>query len=307
MTSLYKVLAALVLVLLPLSARAQISEECTGVTMADDYDEQTQWDFMANYTGLATTYSAMHAPVPHRPGHGAIGLALSVLPPLSCEQRLVLAGTKTEDTNKTPVVPRPFLSFAMPAIGPMVLYGSVGWVPPVPILGTQNHILSGEFGAGFFITDKLTAGVRVSATVQKTVADAAGPFEGQEAKDDLYLGSTFGVDAMVGYSVLGGRVEEGGEPEKVELTPYAAVGFTDVSTFFYIGEDGIVGNNLHPYAGLTFSVGLDGLVWGRFRWGAEFYGAPGGYSSPDPDAENLAPASRYGHLYTGRIRLGVEI
>ena len=62
--------------------------------------------------------------------------------------------------------------------------------------------------------------------------------EDGEAFDDLYLASTFGLDAMVGY-------------EAGIVTPYASLGFTDVSTFFYIGDDAVVTNNLHPYAGLA--------------------------------------------------------
>ena len=36
----------------PLVAMAQIAPECRGVTMASDYDEVAQQDFMANYGDL---------------------------------------------------------------------------------------------------------------------------------------------------------------------------------------------------------------------------------------------------------------
>jgi hypothetical protein len=68
----------------------------------------------------------------------------------------------------------------------------------------------------------------------------------------------------------------------------------------------VVGNNLHPYASVVFSAGLDGLAWDRFRWGVEFYGAPGGYSLPDPDVDSTHAPPAYGHIYTGRVRLGWE-
>ena len=111
----------------------------------------------------------------------------------------------------------------------------------------------------------------------------------REAFDDLYLASTFGLDAMVGYKAG-------------FITPYAAIGFTDVSTFFYIGDDGVVTNNMHPYAGLTFSTGASLSLNSKLKTVAEFYGAPGGYSMPDPSLSSVKPASRYGHIYTARFR-----
>ena len=38
---------------------------------------------------------------------------------------------------------------------------------------------------------------------------------------------------------------------------YGSAGFVDVSTFFYIDDDAVVGNNA-PYAGPTFSLGWQG-------------------------------------------------
>jgi hypothetical protein len=45
----------------------------------------------------------------------------------------------------------------------------------------------------------------------------------------------------------------------------------------------------------------------RVRVGAEFYAAPGGSSLPDPTAERIDGFGRYGHIYTARLRLGVEL
>ena len=35
-----------------------------------------------------------------------IGVGIGIIPPLGCGKRIVLQGTKTEDTNKSPAVPR---------------------------------------------------------------------------------------------------------------------------------------------------------------------------------------------------------
>ena len=278
-------------------AWASVDPKCEeeAANLPEDSDEQAQQDFLQNYPALYTTLSPIHGPIPHAPGHGAIGLDLGVVPPLGCNRRLVLTYTKTEDTNKTPIVPRPRVTFAFPALGSVILYGGVAYVPPVPFLGTRNVILSGEVGAGVPIGETVQVGGRFHATAQKTVGEIATPFvEGDPAFDDLYLASTFGLDAMFGLN-LG------------TVVPYAAAGFTDVSTFFLIGDDNVVSNNYHPYFGFTGSLGVDALIKERLRLGGEFYAAPGGYSLPDDTVVSVKPAGRYGRLYTGRFRIAVEL
>ena len=101
-------------------ARAQIDPHCQDIASAgvpEGYDEQAQQDFLQNYFALSTTLSPIHGPVPHEPGHGAVGVELSALPPLGCTRRLVLNYGKTEDTNKSPVLPRLRVSYAFPKIG----------------------------------------------------------------------------------------------------------------------------------------------------------------------------------------------
>ncbi len=275
-------------------ARAQIAPECRGMKIASDYDEVTQQDFMSNYVALSTTLSPLHGPIPHEPGRGAVGLELAVMPPLSCERRLVLGGTKTEDTNKTPVVPRPRVTFAFPALGALRPYAGVAYVPPVPVFGTTNVLLSGEVGAGMEV-GAVQLGGRFHATSHKLVGEVATPFDKNDPpKDDLFIGTSFGLDAMVGLPLEG-------------FTPYAALGVTDVSTFFFIGDDNVVTNNFHPYFGLVSSLGVDALVAGWMRLGGELYAAPGGYSLPDEDVSSLSGMGRYGSLYTARLRLAAEL
>jgi hypothetical protein len=276
-------------------ALASIDPQCQGIPLPEDYDEQAQQDFLQNYVALATTLSPIHAPVPHEGGHGAIGVDFGVVPPLGCERRLVLNYTKTEDTNKTPLIPRPRITFALPTIGRMTPYAGFAYVPPVTLFGTTNVILSGELGAGFQFGEVVQLGARFHATSQKTVGEIATPFiEGDAPYDDLYLASSYGFDLMFG-------------TDFDVVTPYIALGFTDVSTFFFIGDDSVVSNNFHPYFGPTGSVGVDALVAKRLRLGGEFYAAPGGHSNPDPEVESVTPASRYGQLYTARFRLAVEL
>ena len=284
-----------ILLALSQAAIASVDPDCADVEKPDHYDEVVQQDFLNNYYSLVTTFSPLHAPVPHEGGHGAIGVDFNIVPPLGCAKRFAMDHTKTEDTNKTPVIPRPRLTFALDAPGPVVIYGGLGWVPPVKVFGTRNVILSTEVGVGVELADRIQFGGRFHATMLKTVANVATAFnEGDPEYDDLYLGSTIGFDAMGGYRIG-------------PVVPYLAIGYTDVSTFFYIADDGIVANNYHPYSGLAFSLGVDGKVAKFVRFGAEFYGAPGGYSLPDKSIESVAKGSRYGKLYTGRVRLAVEL
>ena len=99
-----------------------------------------------------------------------------------------------------------------------------------------------------------------------------------------------------------------------KLTPWASIGFMDASTFFYVGDDGVVTNNLHPYAGPVASLGAD-LRLGHAVGGLELYAAPGGHSAPnpanvstdDPAFDTLDGFGHYGHLYTARARLAWEL
>lgn len=284
----------MLLTLIVSTAMASIDPACQD--LADqgppaDYSEQAQSDFMLNYFALALTYSPLHAPVPAEPGHGSIGVELAGLPPLSCKHRLVLSYTKTEDTNKTPVAPRPRVTVALPAIGGWVPYASVAYFPPITLLGTRNVILSGEIGAGTELDNGIQLGGRFHTTTLKTVAEIATPFvEGDTPYDDLYLGTTFGVDFMAGYA-------------KGKLTPYLALGLTDVSTFFFIGDDNFVGNNYSPYFGPNASLGLQARV-GHMDLAGEFYTAFKNLNTADlaaldgEDAAGSAPA----HIYTGRVK-----
>lgn len=276
------------------SALASIDPKCQDVAdqgPPDDYSEQAQSDFMLNYFALAVTYSPLHAPVPAEPGHGSVGLELAGIPPLSCEHRLVLSYTKTEDTNKTPVAPRPRLTFAMPAIGKVVPYASVAYFPPITLLGTRNVILSGELGFGTQLDNGLQLGGRYHMTTIKTVAEIAAPFvEGDPAYDDLYVGSSFGVDFMAGW---------GGEKFK----PYLALGVTDVSTFFFIGDDNFVGNNYSPFFGPNTSVGVQARL-GRMDLAGEFYGAFANLNTADLEAlaGEAAAGSAPSRIFTGRLK-----
>jgi len=241
-----------------------------------DYNEQAQQDFLLNYFAMATTLSPLHAPVPHEAGEGSINLEMLAIPPLGCHRRLVLSGTKTEDTNKAPVAPRPRILFSFGDVGKIKPYAGFGYVPPVPVFGTRNVIIGGEAGFGVRAESGFEWGLRYHATLMKTIAEIATPFNPDDPEElDIFIGSTFGVDALIGT-----ELQEG-------LRPYLSLGFTDASTFFYIGDDAVVGNNASPYASITSSLGLQWTL-DKFDFAGEFYTAPG-------------------VVYTGRLRAGLKL
>jgi hypothetical protein len=240
------------------------------------YNEQSQQDFLLNYFALATSFSPLHSAVPLEGGQGSIGLELDFIPSLGCNRRLVLSGEKTEDTNKAPIAPRPRVLFQFNDIGPIKPYAGLAYVPPVTVFGTRNVIISAEAGFGLQYDGGFEWGLRYHATLMKTVAEIATPFESDDPEElDFYVGSTFGVDAIIGY-----EVDEG-------LKPYVALGFLDASTFFYIGDDSVVGNNAEPYASFVGSLGAQYSL-DRLEFAGEFYTAPG-------------------ILYTGRVRMGIKL
>ena len=257
------------------TAQASVAEECQELAQQgppNDYQEADQEAYLLNYFSLATTFSPLHAPVPHKPGHGSVSLEGSIIPPLNCERRLVLAYTKSEDTNKAPAAPRPRLLFSFPKLGKLVPYAGLGYVPPITVFDTRNVIVSGELGVGVPLENGLQLGGRYHATLMKTIAEIATPFnEGDPAYDDFYMGSTMGLDFIFGKDFDG-------------LEPYVAIGMTDASTFFYIGDDAVVTNNTQPYFAPALSAGLDIKKIKKLDTAVEFYTAPG-------------------VIYTGRLRV----
>jgi hypothetical protein len=240
------------------------------------YDEQAQQDYLLNYFALAMSFSPLHSAVPLEGGQGSVGLELDFIPALGCERRLVLNGEKTEDTNKAPIAPRPRVLFQFKDLGPLKIYAGGAYIPPVTVFGTRNVIISLEAGFGLQYDNGMEWGLRYHATLMKSIAEIATPFDSNDPEElDFYMGSTFGIDAIVGYAV------------NENIKPYVALGFVDASTFFYIGDDGVVGNNANPYASFAGSIGAQYSL-DRLEFAGEFYTAPG-------------------IVYTGRVRMGVKL
>ena len=183
-------------------AAGNISARCQGISMPAGYDEQLQQDYLANYFALALTLSPLHGPIPHEPGHGALGLDLLGMPPLSCARQFVMGHTKTESTNFTPVAPRLRGTFAFPVVGGTHFYAGLAYLPAVSVFGMRNVVAGGEVGAGWKLSDSFDVGARYHFETIKTVGEIATPFvAGGTVYPDYYNASTFGLDAMAGFTM----------------------------------------------------------------------------------------------------------
>ena len=248
------------------TAQASIDPDCQKLANQGppaDYDEQAQADFLLNYVAMAMTFSPLHGALADDAGHGTIGVDILGIPPLGCERRLVLNYTKSEDTNKAPAAPRFRASFSFPEVAGLRLYTSAAYIPPVPLAGVRSTLVAGEFGVGKALENGVAVGARGHATMFKTIGEVAAPFKPEDGVyDDLYLSSTFGLDLMASY-------------ETGSFEPYLALGWTDASTFFYIGDDGFIGDNKNPYWGPTLALGTEANLVENVLLAAEFYAAPG--------------------------------
>ncbi|MFT4626256.1 MAG: hypothetical protein ACI8PZ_004933 [Myxococcota bacterium] len=281
-------------------AYAALDPKCDALARPDDYDDQVQQDFLLNYFALTTSFSAIHAAIPHDAGRGSLGIDLGVIPPLNCFRRAAFNYTKTEDTNKSPLLPRLRATFALPAGKWVVPYVGAAYMGPIPVGGVSNVTFGTELGVGFLPAGPVQPGIRLHAAFIRSIGEIAGPLEeGDPTVDDLYTGSTMGMDLMVSTRQTVGDHE---------LSPYLALGLLDASAAFVVGDDGVVLGNQHPYLGPTLSIGLDALLSDKVRLGAELYEAFGGFSRP----EDLGKETKehgfgtYGRLTTVRLRAGWE-
>ena len=283
-----------------------------------------QWN-LANATSLAMTLSPLMAPNAYKPFEVAVSLELNQLDYLSCQERTVLEGIKTEDTNKTPIVPRPRVTLGLP-FG----YVSVAGLPPVKLAGVRTGLLSVEAGGGHTLDSGLKVGGRIHSTIGQIIGNIALPFEapdgvdggGEEAVDDEYQFINVGADVSVGYDI---------ELSKIQLMPYIGAGVLRTTSIFFVGEtpyevfagdyfydryfrEDILSEYVPGFAGIDAFAGLGGRM-GRIDGALEFFfipvrrSMPDTYSTPDGESASLYTADGQPSAYVTnnaslRLRVG---
>ena len=241
----------------PTISWAQIASECEGMTTPEDYDEEKQQAHLNNYFAAGFTMTPMTPIQPFHKNKGAsIGLELGIIPPMSCQERLVLGGTKTEDTNKLPVNPRPRLISSLPPLGPVQLYSGFTLMPPVEIPNVGSILQAGvELAAYYPMPSGLAIGTRMHLNITRARAEIATPFiKGTTAYDDLFYASSMGVDLATSYNLNQAGLSW--------LTPYLSVGVSDISTLFIVGDDLIITQNVtYPWWGALVALGAQATIW----------------------------------------------
>ncbi|MBL92197.1 MAG: hypothetical protein CMH56_10375 [Myxococcales bacterium] len=247
------------------AAQAQIATECAGVQVPTDYDEDKQQAHLNNYFAAGFLMTPL-APIQafRDTAKASVGLELGIVPPLGCEERLVLGGTKTEDTNKLPVNPRPRFLAALPAPDNMTLLAGFTLMPPVEIPDVGSILQAGvEMAAGFHVTPEFVVGSRAHLNFTRARAEIATPFvKGTQAYDDLFYASSLGMDLALSYNLQAMNLPW--------VTPYLSMGVADISTLFIVGDDLVVTQNVdYPWWGALVAGGVQMVFADHFDVTAE--------------------------------------
>lgn len=268
---------------------------------AGDYEDQ-QYLNLLNFYSLILSPSPLRSPAPFLPIRIAPSVELSYVPGLNCLERSVFYGTKTEYTNKTPVLPR----IRVMASLPLGFYAGLSGVPPVTLFGVTSLVLGGDVGWGTVLDDKLELGARAFLTTARIEGEMAGPPAGStiEPRTDVFRTRMMGLEALVGYRL---------SMTKTRLVPYVGLGYTDVFAWMYVGEnygasgyddsdpssaDAPAGAEDGDFSGLYkgphMEVGLQGRANDFFEGAVELYMVP---------LNLLTPSERF--FVSPRVRLGV--
>jgi len=230
---------------------------------ANTYPGETrQYHRMLTFFAFALDSSPMHAPLAYTPQRLNTSVGVKYVPQLSCLERTVFDGTKTERTNKTPVMPELHVGYGLP----LGFYVGATGVPPVKLFGVQTLVLGAEAGYGRRLGSNVEVGGRTHVTHARVTGDLVGPMSGleQDAVEDSYRASIFGIEGSVGY---------GFDIDTVRLVPYAGAGFTGILAYMLIGEDKYEVDESGGYYGANFEAGAHARV-DRWDMAAEVFMAP---------------------------------
>jgi hypothetical protein len=224
--------------------------------------ETRQYHRMLTFFAFALDSSPLHAPLAYTPQRLNTSVGVKYVPQLSCLERTVFDGTKTEHTNKTSVLPQIQVGYGLP----LGFYVGATGLPPVKMFGVQTLVLGAEAGYGRRLGEKVEVGGRAHVTHARVNGDLAGPSSGlpQDAVDDSYRASIFGVEGSVGY---------GFDLDTVRLVPYLGAGFTGILAYMTIGEDRYEVDQSGGYYGANFEAGAHARVE-RWDMAAEVFMAP---------------------------------
>lgn len=201
--------------------------------------------FMALFMPLPIADAHPHDQLKH-----SAGIDTSYVPRLSCAQRLALNATKTENTSKTPLLPRPSVHTRLLGNTSYSLTMGISFLPPLPIPHFSVWSLAADSSVLFEPMKGIAIGVRGFLGVGYLRAEIATPFNQDDPiKDDWFSFGIFGADALSSFAIP--------ITEKQKLYPFLSFGFVRGASLFAVADDGVlVPNDKYPLLSLTNFVGL---------------------------------------------------
>lgn len=230
------------------------------------------------YYAAVMTFSPIGVSVPGF----SVGGELSFIPNLSENDRRVgFGGTKLEDTNRCPVLPRlrvaeTFARFAVEA----------GYVPPLTVCGVTANLLAAAARAEWPLNQNFRLMVRGSVLAGSLkAAITCGTDAVRDSLDQVCYQGSPSSDRVVPFTLGGDIGIVHGGPHHPRLDLYALVGVRRERVRFDVNftNDSVIKPAVfddHERLQTTFTrahVAVGGGYWltGRFRAGAELFYAPG--------------------------------
>lgn len=140
------------------------------VTETVDFDRPEAWAM--KYFASATLLTTVAPPRSLTPGSVELGLELGWIPHLSEEERRVgFNGTKVEDLNRSPVLPRPRVTVGLPWRVALDL----SWVPPVEIDGATSNLVAVGLERLLYDGERFLVGARLAGQIGEVEGDFTCP------------------------------------------------------------------------------------------------------------------------------------
>lgn len=188
------------------------AQEVVGGTEEIDFDRPEAWAL--KWFASVTVFTGVGAPRHRSPGEVELGLELGWIPTLSEEERRVgFNGTKVEDLNRVPVLPRPRIAVGLP--GDLTL--DVAWIPPIEVDGVTPNILSLALERPLLDRGRFMLGLRAIGQIGGTEGDytcsahdasfppgsADNPFGCEEPSSDESTLEYLGLGVTGGFRLAG--------------------------------------------------------------------------------------------------------